>query len=173
MASIPPIALHPSGENRGLVERVVLAETRTPAFSTYTAALARQSMEWMAIVLWNRRDNPSLYGASTSSLYAVVTAPGQFAGFENYPTLAPSVQARIDDILRIANNNGDSRSTAYRNHVQMALDIGNTHQDTLKSRNPSPGPLSFWRTDGSSPPGGRAVLYRNNLLGNDFYYTGP
>ncbi len=172
MASIPPIALHPSSENRGLVERVVLAETRSPAFSSYTAALARQSMEWMAIVLYNRRDNPSLYGASGPNLQAVVTAPGQFAGFGNYPTLASTVQARIDDILRIANNNSDSRSTAYRNHVQMALDIGNLGS-SIQSRNPSPGPLAFWRTDGSSPPGGRAVLYRDNLLGNDFYYTGP
>lgn len=172
MASIPPIALHPSNEARGLIERVVLAETRTPAFSTYTAALARQSMEWMAIVLYNRRDNPSLYGASAASLQAVVTARGQFAGFENYPTLASSVQTRINDILRIANDTRDSRFNVYRNHVQMALDIS-ALLDTVKSRNPSPGPLAFWRTDGSSPPGGRAVLYRNNLLGNDFYYTGP
>jgi len=170
MASIPPIALHPSNENRGLVERVILAETRTPAFSTYTAALARQSMEWMAIVLYNRRDNPSLYGAASSSLQAVVTARGQFAGFENYPTLASTVQARIDDIVRIANDSRDSRFNAYRNHVQMALDVGNLGSG-VQSKNPSQGPLSFWRTAGSSSPGGRAVLFQRNLLGNDFYYT--
>ena len=74
------------------------------------------------------------------------------------------MQARIDDILRIANNNSDSRSTAYQNHVQMALDIGNLGS-SIQSRNPSPGPLAFWRTDGSSPPGGRAVRFERDGVG--------
>jgi hypothetical protein len=173
MASIPPIALYPSSENRGLVCRVLLAECRTPAFSSYTLALAKQCMEYMAIVLYNRRDNPSLYGASGANLVAVVTAPGQFAGFGSYPTLTSSVQTLINDILKIANNTSDSRFTAYRSHVQASLDIAN-QGSAIQSKNPSPqGPLAFWRTDGSSAPGGRAVLFKDNLLNNDFYYTGP
>jgi hypothetical protein len=55
----------------------------------------------------------------------------------------------------------------------MALDIGD-QGSAIKSKNPSAqGPLTFWRTDGSSAPGGRAVLFKDNLLGNDFYYQGP
>jgi hypothetical protein len=165
MASIPPIALPDASLVAGLQARLFLAECRSPAYADYTSTATRKSMQWMDIVLHNRVANYQAFGASGPNMLAVVTAPGQFAGFQNYPTISTTVANNIKAILDIANNTSDSRFSAYRAHVQLAIDVGNASPIA----DPSPGKLSFWRTAGSASPGGSAKFYQKHNY-NDFYY---
>ena len=124
-------------------------------------------MQWMDIVLHNRMKtaNYKLFGASGPNMQAVVQAPGQFAGFADYPTLSTGVANNIKSIIDIANNLTDSRSPAYRAHVQKAIDVGNAGP----LADPSPGQLTFWRTAGSSAPGGSAKFFQSHNF-HDYYY---
>jgi hypothetical protein len=165
MASIPPIALPATSVVAGLQARLFLAECRSPAYASYNAALTKTSMQWMDIVLHNRVANYTLFGASGPNMQAVVQAPGQFAGFQSYPSLSSTVASNINAIMDIANNTADSRFSAYRAHVQLAIDVGNASP----LADPSPGKLTFWRTAGSAAPGGSAKFFRTHN-NHDYYY---
>lgn len=159
------IALPPRNDTDGLEARMLLAECRSPSFSSYSSASALSCMQLMDLVLWNRVDHPRRFGASSDTLMAVVTAPGQFAGFSGYPSYDQGIAHRIQDMVSIANNTRDRRSSSFRDHVQMAIDIASaaTIQD------PSAGLLCAWRTAGSGSPGSNFTLHAT-VLGNDFYF---
>jgi hypothetical protein len=169
MASAPPpLVLPDASKIAGLEARMFLNECRSPAYSDYNAAQTIISMRRMSIVLHNRMKpaNYKLFGASVAnSMQAVVQASGQFAGFSNYPTLSTGVANQIKAIIDIANNLSDPRSPAYRAHVQNAIDVGNA--DPVAD--PSPGQLTFWRTKGSSAPGGSAKFFETYNF-HDYYY---
>lgn len=160
------LVLPPKNDVDGLEARVLLAECRTPAFSSYTLNDAKECMRLMDRVLWNRVAHPRLFGLkSDSSLLDVVKAPGQFAGFSSYPNYDASIVQRIQDMLEIANSTKDKRSGSYRSHVEAAISIS----DKLSITEPSPGILASWRTAGASSPGSKFTLHAT-VLGNDFYY---
>jgi hypothetical protein len=168
MASAPPPLVLPDASTvAGLQARMFLNECRSPAYSTYDAAATVISMRRMDIVLHNRTKpaNYKLFGASGPNMQAVVQAPGQFAGFASYPTLSTGVANNIKSILDIANNLSDARSPAYRAHVQKAIDVGNASPVA----DPSPGQLTYWRTAGSSAPGGSAKFFETYNF-QDYYY---
>ena len=168
MASVPPPLVLPDASTRaGILARMLLNECRSPAYATYNAAQTVISRRRMSIVLYNRMKpaNYKLFGASGPNMQAVVQAPGQFAGFASYPTLSTGVANNIKAILDIANNLSDARSPAYRTHVQSAIDVGNANAVA----DPSPGQLTFWRTAGSSAPGGSAKFFETYNF-HDYYY---
>lgn len=162
---MPNITLPDASLVAGLQARLFLAECRSPAYSDYNAAATKKSMQWMDIVLHNRVANYKAFGASGPNMTAVVSASGQFAGFQNYPTLSTTIANNIKTILDIANNTSDSRSSAYRAHVQLAINVGNADPIT----DPSSGKLTFWRTAGSSSPGGSSKFYLKHNY-HDYYY---
>jgi hypothetical protein len=165
MANIQPITLPDANIVAGVKARVFLAECRSPAYSDYTATATKTTMQWMNVVLQNRIVNYRPFGATGPNLLAVVRARGQFAGFQGYPVLSTSVENNINAILAIANNTADRRSPSYLEHVQLAIDVANA----ATIANPSPGKLTFWRTAGSSAPGGSAKFFRR-YNHHDYYY---
>jgi hypothetical protein len=152
--------------DEGLEARVLLAECRSPSFSGYSLASAKTCMQFMDLVLWNRVRDPKPYLAKEGTLRAVVTAKGQYAGFEMYPNYNNGIRRNIQDQLDIANSSKDKRSTDFSAHVQAALDVVNS-PTTIPE--PSSGTLAAWRTAGSGSPGAGFTLFRT-VLNTDFYF---
>lgn len=152
----------------GLLVRLLLAESRNPDQSGYDAANSKTSMQWMRLVLVNRlNNNPAQFNApGATEIKNIVTAKGQFEGFEEYPKLSSKVTGRLGDIVRIANDDSDGRQEKFARYLQDALDVAKS--PTLPA-DPCPTKLFGWRTAGSSSPGGRFVAYDGPLAGNQFY----
>jgi hypothetical protein len=164
--TIAMIQLPNRDTDAGLEARVLLAECRGPAFSSFNLADATQCMQLMDRVLWNRVANPVPFGAKAGSgLPGVVKARGQFAGFANYPNYDASIKARIQDAINIANNSKDSRSSDYAGFVNSAINVANS--PTISD--PSAGKLVAWRTAGASSPGSGFSKHAT-VAGVDFYF---
>jgi hypothetical protein len=160
------IALPPKNDGNGVEVRVLLAECRGPSFSSYTLADATKSMQLMDRVLWNRFNSPAKFGAKgAKSLADIIKAPGQFAGFQNYPNYDRSIVNRIQAMINIANSSKDKRSGDFVDFINAAITVA----DDPSIQEPSPGTLASWRTAGSGSPGSNFNLY-TTVLGNDFYY---
>ena len=147
--------------------RLLMAECRGPASAGYSLADAKACMEFMDLVLWNRVDNPQPFLAKANTLVAVLTAPGQFAGFQTYPNYSAAIVKRLQDILNIANSPKDKRAQAYTDFINAAIDIA-ARSTTIPD--PSPGAVTAWRTAGSGSPGQGFTFFRT-ILGNSFYYV--
>ncbi len=150
----------------GLYARIFLAEVRSPGMRGYVEADVEDAMIMMRSVIYNRYRTPSYLYASdgATSIFDVVRRPGQFEGFGSYPAIASGPSKTITDILAIANDGADPRSTLYRAYVAKALDVAGRTAVTDPSRTG----LYFWRTANSGPPSPRVELYRT-ILGNSFY----
>jgi len=160
------ILLPPKNETEGAEVRVLLAETRGPSFSGYTHADAITSMQLMDKVLWNRFADPAKFGAKgAKSLADIIRAPGQFAGFRDYPNYDSSIVNRIQAMINIANSKKDRRSADFMNFINAAINVANDPSIP----DPSPGKLASWRTAGSISPGAGFKKY-TTVLGNDFYF---
>ena len=160
------VSLPPKDEASGCEARVLLAECRSPASSKYVLADATTCMQYMDKVLWNRLDSPAQFGAKGAKVLAdVVRAPGQFAGFQNYPNYDASIVNRIQAAINIANDAKDKRHSAYTDHINAAIAVAKE----ASIAEPSPGTLAGWRTAGSSAPGGSFKFWKA-FFGNDFYY---
>jgi hypothetical protein len=160
------ITLPEANSAEGAEVRLLLAECRSPAFSSYSQEAATESMQLMDAVLRNRLLSPKEYMAKgATTIVDIIKARGQFAGFERYPSLETSVKARIDDLVEIANTKSDARHSAYATHVQKAIEIAKL----TKYSDPSPGKVVGWRTSNRGAPGPSFIFYKR-VLGNDFYY---
>jgi hypothetical protein len=154
----------------GLIVRLLLAENLAPGQPGYDAADSKKSMQWMRVVLANRlKNNPAQFAApDAKNITDIVKAKQQFEGFEKYPTLNAKLSARINEIVQIANNDNDARQERYVQFLQDALDVAKGPLIT----DPCPTGLYGWKTDGSTPPGGRFEKYSAPLSGNQFYTLG-
>jgi len=85
----------------------------------------------------------------------IVKARGQVKDFENYSTLEAVQQARINAIVKIANDDSDSRQGRCEKFLLDALAVAKSKAVTL---DPCPTGLYAWRTVGSSSPGGRLKI---------------
>ncbi|HEY0790670.1 MAG TPA: hypothetical protein VGD78_06355 [Chthoniobacterales bacterium] len=160
------ITLPPKNDDDGVEVRLLLAECRGPSFNSYTLSDATTSMQLMDRVLWNRFNNPSRFGAKGAKFLAdVIKAPGQFAGFQNYPNYDHGIANRIQAMLNIANSSKDKRSPDFADFLNAAITVSNDPS----IQDPSPGILASWRTKGSSSPGSNFKLH-TTVLGNDFYF---
>jgi len=149
----------------GIEVRILMAECRGPSLPGYSSADAKTCMEFMHIVLWNRVADPRPFGAKQATLLAVITAAGQFAGFENYPDYSGGIRQNLQRMLDIANDSKDSRNAQFTEFIQIAIDVAKNR--TILD--PTPGKLVGWRTGGSGSPGGGFKLFRT-VAGTDFYY---
>jgi len=160
------IVLPPKNDDDGCEVRVLLAECRTPSFSSYTLADAITSMQLMDRVIFNRLANPGPFGAKGATTVAdVVKARGQFAGFQNYPKFDASIANRIQAALNIANSTKDKRSSSFQDHFNAAIQIANDQSIA----DPSPGTLVAWRTAGSGSPGANFKLH-TTLMGIAYFF---
>lgn len=165
---VAPISLPASATREGLWVRLFLSETRNPINRLYDSDETRTAMGWMRRIVVNRlANNPAQFGASgAKTVFDIVKAPGQFAGFEHYPQVSADVHNRIHEILRIANDDGDQRQAAMAAYLRMALQIANAPDAVA---DPSDDGLYGWRTLGSGSPGPRFKAYNSPKSGNQFY----
>jgi hypothetical protein len=94
-----------------------------------------------------------------------VRAPGQFAGFENYPNIDKEQQKNIDDDLQDANGKDSSKQQAYQKFLQYAKTAATESivHPVAEYTN-----ATAWRTKHSKGPGsGFHVL--GDIGGNTFY----
>jgi hypothetical protein len=160
------IKLPPRGDTDGAEARLLLAECKGPSFPGYTLAGAKEAMQLMDLVLFNRLNNhPGQFAApGAKTIVDIIKAPGQFAGFETYPNYSAGIAANIQQALNIANNPKDKRQSDFADFVNAALEVA----DAATITDPSPGLVAFWRTAGASGPGAGATKFKT-VGGNDFY----
>jgi hypothetical protein len=165
---VDPITLPAINTDEGALARLLLAETRGPAYAnTWKADKSKQAMEWMRIVIANRQATPGPFLAKSGSVLDVIKAKGQFHGFESYPppmaTVALNIQSQVDS----ANNDSLPNQDNYLIHVQNAISVAQAK--TLPGDPSGAGyRLVGWRTQGSGSPGGSMIFFQD-LGGNSFY----
>jgi hypothetical protein len=163
------VSLPEGSTDAGMLTRLLLAETRAPGGPGYSLEAATEAMQLMRLVLENRLKTPSGRWASQGArtLRDVVRSPGQFAGFEGYPTLSSGMTQLIDNMVAIANDAGDGRSQRMRAHIEAAIGVARGPVP----RDPTNGGVYWWRTEGSGSPGTGISVYKT-VLGNTFYSEG-
>jgi len=160
------VSLPARGTEEGAVARLVLIEARGPSYATYSATDSLTSMQWMKVVLANRlNNNPRQFMAPhAATLIDIIKAPGQFAGFQKYPHYDSALADMLQSIIDIANSTKDARSADFAGFVQNGLKVARE----APVADPSSTGIFAWRTQGSSPPGGRYAKFKD-LAGNTFY----
>lgn len=88
------ITLPDRNTDAGAEARILLAECPSPGYASYAPEAAREAMQLMDAVLWNRLRNPAPFGArGATHITGIIKAKGQFQGFESYPnTVQPSAE---------------------------------------------------------------------------------
>jgi len=175
------IALPSIDTDAGIIVRVLIAETRNPAYASYDEEAAKRSFRAMRATVDHRlHNNPGLFGAPGAKTYAdVICAPQQFAGFtknaSGTPTLSDDVQELIDEVLEKASTGAPGR---YAKFVQNALDAAKGAVDDPFAKVTDVGGTAVtggvygWRTLGSSAPGGRLIAIpapEGVILHNQFF----
>jgi len=123
-------------------------------------------MQLMDLVLWNRvQNNPAQFLARHATLVGVITARGQFQGFDRYPNYDSRIVHNIQTMIGIANNSKDRRAGTFSDFISAAIAVAGT-QFTIPD--PSQGVLAAWRTSGASSPGSN-FTFVTTVLGTDFY----
>lgn len=164
------LALPAINADAGLWAWLFLAEVRSPMQAGYAARDVAESMALIRLVVENRRRKPSSRWSSANarSMADVVRVPGQFEGFNNFPTLPAKITTRVADMLAIANDAGHRDFAKLRAHIQTAIRIGTEPV----MRDPTSTGLYWWNTEGVPRPGTGIVLYKT-IMGNNFYREGP
>jgi hypothetical protein len=151
----------------GLLARLLLVESISPEMSGYEPAKSRLGMQWMRVVLANRLTNPGRFLApGATTIKDIVKAKNQFEGFEKYPTLTSKLDARLANVVKIANDDNDPRQDRYARFLRDALEVA---ASKALIQDPCPTGLYGWRTAGSSEPGGGLEKWGDPLSGNQYY----
>ncbi len=160
------IALDSKTTEAGAEERLLMAECKGPSFPHYALTSATECMQLMDLVLWNRlNNNPGQFMAKhAKTIIDIIKAPGQFAGFQNYPNISSGITTNLQAMINIANKPSDPRSSDFEDFIQAAIDVAT--QPTISD--PSGGIAVAWRTAGASSPGSNFVKFKT-IGGNDFY----
>jgi hypothetical protein len=159
------IALPPRATDVGAETRLLLSECRGPSFAGYNLIDATSCMQLMDLVLSNRIDNPKPFLAKHDTLLGVITAPGQFEGFQHYPHYSNAIVHNIQQLVDIANRVKDQRAARFAEFITTAIRIATV----ATIPDPSPGSLVAWRTAGSGSPGAAFTFFKT-ILGTSFYY---
>lgn len=159
------VALPNRNDEDGIETRVLLAECRGPSDSGFNLGDATRCMQLMDLVLWNRVARFKQFLANSKTLLSVVKAPGQFAGFENYPDYDNSIRSRLQSMVNVANNPRDKRKDSFADFINKAIEVARAA--TMKE--PSGGILVAWRTAGSRSPGSNFKEF-DTVLGTTFFF---
>jgi len=180
-AALARLALPDLQTDDGTVARMLLAETLTPASSSYDAAQAQTSMNAMKSAVVHRLTKPSDFGAAGATNHRdIICAPGQFAGFSKNTSgevvVDAAIEANIDDIVNRANTGAPG---VYYAHLKMAIDTADSTVTDPFSAITSVGGVATlggtwgWRKAGTAAPGGKLVAIPTAsggvILRNQFY----
>lgn len=159
------VAIPARNTDEGAETRLLLAECRGPSFPGYNLADATRCMQLMDLVLWNRvNNNPAQFLARHATLVGVITARGQFQGFEHYPNYDSRIVHNIQTMIHIANNARDRRTGDFSDFITAAIRVAGSPSIP----DPSQGLMAAWRTTGSSSPGSKFAFF-TTVLSTDFY----
>ncbi len=166
------LALPETGTEAGMLVRLLLAESRSPAYwGSSTIDDVKKGMQWMRRVIANRlnSDKPEEFMAKGArTMGDIITADDrgsvQFHGFNRYPELPSGIAGNISDVLAVANNGTHPQRTAYFQFVQAAIEVA---AQPLPA-DPSPTGLFAWRTERSNSPGDEFRQFGTSA-GNTFY----
>lgn len=117
-----PLSLAATDTPEGAMERNFLAETNGPETPSYDANADRDQMRDMRQAIENRLKHPAIYKArGAQNEIDILKAPGQFAGFANYPELPKNEQTNITEDLAVANAPQNPLHIVYMQHVEDAI----------------------------------------------------
>lgn len=152
---LEPLVLPPENTDEGLLARLLLAECIQPSSIYYPGdEESLRTMQYMRLTIENRVAFPNyrIFGnPNARTVLGIVTADGQFKGFEHYPKLSELQSTNINDAVRLSNDGSGAKFTIYRKHVQQALDVANGQAPKIA------GKIYGWRTSDSTPAGGAFV----------------
>jgi RHS repeat-associated protein len=166
----------------GIVQWMLLAENKTPAYSSYSYSTAASSMAAMHAVVHNRLSSPAQFGASgATSVIDIITASGQFAGFgkdsNGDVTVSTSIINRVEDMYNIAIVGTPGAYAQFINTAASVAEGGiNDPFSGITEINGAAvlGGTYGWRTQGASAPGGRFVAIPSTMggiIGGNQFYT--
>lgn len=169
----PALALPDAGTETGMLVRLLLAESRSPArWGTSTIDEVKKGMQWMRRVIVNRlnSDKPEEFMAKgAKTIGDIITADDrgsvQFHGFNRYPALEGGITANINDALSVANNGTHPKRALYAQFIQAAIDVATQ----ALPADPSPTGLFGWRTENAGSPG--ADFKQFGVAGGNTFYT--
>lgn len=168
-----PIGLPPLNSDQGIMARLFLAESISPIKISYKESESKKGMLWMRQVIENRlhHKTPNIFMAKPSSgnrytVLDIVTAKGQFHGFENYPDIIPQIRGHIQNYVAIANNYNHPQRKKYAEFIENAILAASPN--ALEGRDLVAKDLYGWRTKDSTHPGGSFLKYKD-FAGQTFY----
>ena len=128
------------------MEEAFLAENITPSYgSEYSPENALESMRLMKQVLENRLKDPKRYKASgAKDEFDILRMGGQFPEYSPQGRLQGRAAENVSDILTIANKSNDPRHNAYRQFVQMAIQVAHEQLDPSTLQWPN---VTGWYSD--------------------------
>jgi hypothetical protein len=178
--TIRTIQLPDLNTDAGVVARLLIAESLTPAYSSYNAAEVLRGMQAMKAVVNNRlRNNPAQFLApGARTLTDIIVAPNQFEGFSRNSAgqvvLSSKVQGQIQGALDLAKSNP---SGLYGTFVSNAIKVANDPVDdpfialtTIGGVPVLPGAFG-WKTVGSGSPGPRFIAIPGGIIGGNQFYA--
>ncbi len=164
------IALDPQSTPAGLMERLFLHETMSPAYAAYDRDDSLKAMRLMRQVLENRLLNARYWGApGATSVIDIITIRSQFGAFGDYPDIPARFMSPVYAMVHLANTPSDQRSAANAQHVQDAITAATEANPPADVKIAN---LVAWRTAGHSSPGARFVA-AVTIQGNTFYTAEP
>ena len=161
------VQLDPLTTPAGLMERLFLHETRSPAYGrAYDQADSLKAMRLMRQVLRNRLKHPEQWGArGATDEIPLITIRSQFGQFGLYPRLPVTFMAHVEEMIASANTPGSYLHAANLAHVRDAITAAT--EENPPADIAALGVVS-WRTAGHGSPGPRfrAVV---TVQGNTFF----
>ena len=161
------LALDPLTTPAGLMERLFLHETRSPAYGrAYEQTQALKAMRLMRQVLRNRLKQPALWGAKGAlDEIPLITIKSQFGEFGLYPKLPVQFMKHVNEMVSSANAPGSYLHDLNLQHVKDAILVAT---ETVPPPDISALNVTSWRTEGASSPSARFRKV-TTVQGNDFY----
>ena len=117
------VQLAPLTTPAGLMERLFLHETRSPAYGgSYDRVASLRAMRLMRQVLHNRLKHPEQWGArNATNEIPLITIKSQFGQFGLFPRLPVTFMAQVEEMVASANSSGSYLHAANLAHVQDAI----------------------------------------------------
>lgn len=166
-SSTEKLDLSARGTTAGMLERLFMAEARTPLQeSSYDETDSLQCMRATGACIINRKNDAKKRWPKT--IDDVVKQKGQFKGFDTYPEYGEDQRQHNIEVLKWANQKSKFQA-ACRTFVKNAKKVAaDTEAEKVTDPFKKDGGTFGMRTAGSSSPGG-GFKKVGSFGGNDFY----
>ena len=161
------LTLLPSSTATGLLELIMIHETRSPLLPGYDKDQGLRAMRLMRQCIENRTRHPALFGAKVpsgfSAEYSIMKVRKAFADFADAPDLPLAFMRDANQIITLAHQPTDRRYRACYDHVKNAITAATEPVPPTNVIKPN---LYYWRTEGHKPPDVPTVYLVETVQGN-------